>query len=449
MVRRSVVFQPGWLKTVVRTVLVISVSVWTPTSVFAKEEGNPVFSLTPDKFLVSRESHLFAAWNPNHGSRLLTSGPKVVFFGTGAGCSADTANGPVENKVTRYIKNARRLTGVALGSDVRTNSWTPSAETPDCNQAVSDPYGDSFVLIRSNKKGGSIGLYTATGPTSGNDQESFFMPIGDKGRGGRGLNRNIEATFVSYRFDWQRDSVIRPWATMDADDVGSDLKLATTQSVRTFSVGQGDAGQKTAGPFQAKQQLMMTVINPHCFRQMRAKRRLCQVQYLFNLAVYRSGVSDWQQFTLSAHPGVFLDPAQGRLPIVRGFLGGDGRRAGVTSNGAAMYTSTGAVTQHDKFEELSFNVTISFSQFKQALVEAVAKQSGRATNDIVPEDIAEHYGARWSAPSEWVLLSIHAGQEVYNPRMDIPVFIGGNIRSLTVSKAPPAAPGFRDNGLLK
>jgi hypothetical protein len=401
------------------------------------------FSFTPSDVTRIADSEFFATWNADNRQDLLKPGVKILFFGEGYGCDSNVRNGPVAAVGNRNFEDAAELTGIPLATGPGGARWTPRADEADCHDVSVSGVGDSFVHINPNPDAGGFGLFTATGPAPAGRQDSFFRPIGREGRSGSGINAHIEASFVSFRFDWHKEGAFRPWVH-PAGAVGqSAALLRSTQSVKSVAVGTGrsaDVKEVT----QAKQQLMVTFINPSCFREMRGLKRLCQIQYLFNLGLYRSGVSDWDSLPLLQRADVFIDPGQGGMPVVRGMLGRDGRAVETMPSGAPIYTSSGAATQHDVFAALEFRVSISFEQLTNALYAAAARASGKEMADTYPKDVQRLYGSRWRDPTQWALLSIHVGQEVYNPSEVFPVYIGGSVHELsleTISMPSAESPG--------
>jgi hypothetical protein len=380
-----------------------------------------------------KRREVFPAWNPDNRSGVLSPGFKVMFFGEGAGCRRNTANGPVTSIGNPYFDQALEMSGIPLATDAAGQRWTPSADIRECAEVSDRPVGDSFVHLNTDGSSAAIGLVTVAGDPLADAGRSFFRPFGAPGRNGRGVNRHIESTFVNFRFDWRREDVIRPWLAEEGVALETAVELRTVQSVAAFNVG-AMAVQSGDLPVQAKQQLMMTVMNRYCFREMRSASRLCQVQYLFNLALYRSGVADWDAIPWAKSAGVFLDPAQGGMPVVHGLLdaGDTGESVSRTPAGLPLYFSLGAASQHDSFFDREFIVRITFEQFTDALFEIAAKTFKKAAADLSHDDVRALYGSRWDDPSQWVLLSLHVGQEVYNPGEDGDGFIGGNVRELSV-----------------
>lgn len=389
------------------------------------------FSFTPGDADRTADAGFYATWNASNRQELFKPGIKILFFGEGYGCDPNVRNGPVVAVGNPNFEDAARLTGVPLAADPGRMRWTPRVDEAGCHEVSVSGAGDSFVHINPDPDAGGFGLFTATGRAPEGRQDSFFRPIGRKGRGGSGINAHIEASFVSFRFDWQKGSVFRPWVAAEGKVGQPAALLRSTQSVKTFAVGSGSTGDG-AVLTQAKQQLMVTFINPSCFHEMRGLKRLCQIQYLFNLGLYRSGVDDWDSLPLLQRADVFLDPGQGGMPVVRGVLGRHGRIVETTPSGAPIYASHGAQTQHDVFASLEFRMSISFEQLKNALSLAASKALGKETADTSSEDVKRLYGSRWRDSSQWVLLSIHVGQEVYNPSEVVPVYIGGSLHELSL-----------------
>lgn len=407
--------------------------------------GGPTFDFVSQAIRAAKQQEVFASWNPDSRSPALAPGFKVLFFGEGSGCRLDSANGPVESSGNPHFDRAMEVTGVPLATSATEMRWTPSAKTLTCKDVTGVPIGDSFIHVNPDTYVGGIGLFTATGDNLGDQERSYFEPFGAAGRGGRGFNPHIEGTFVNFRFDWRGTDLVQPWFADSAAGVETALELHTVQSVIAYTVGDATV-QNDGSAIQAKQQLMLTVINPFCFREMRAASRLCQVQYLFNIALYRSDVHDWDSVPWAKHAGVFLDPGQGGMPVVRGLLrdSDNGDVHARTREGLSLYSSLKGGSQHALFLEREFGIHITFEQFMNALFEIAAKTLRKAAADVSCDDIRSLYGSRWDDRSQWVLLSLHVGQEIYNPNGSDTAMIGGNVRALSVVGVSEGSPSTAD-----
>jgi len=391
------------------------------------------FSYQAGEMEYLHEDHFFSAWNPNHQSAVLKPGMKVMFFGRGENCEPASSNGPVSkfNELSpRQAARIKNLTGLATSD--KGHFWTPSANFEQCAPVIRNETGDSFVYVNENPRLGGIGLFTSTGPGPGGT-DSFFRPIGPKGKNGRGTNANIEGTFVSFRFGWWKNDSIRPWTDSSERDAENLAEIETIQSVATLSAG-GKDHQTTNTVVQAKQQLVASLINPSCFQTRKSKKQLCQLQYLFNLAVIRSTTRDWKEVDWFKSAGLMLDPAQGGMPVIHGPVGKPGEVTHYRHSRLALYSSEGEPSQHISFSDKLFRIQISFEQLRNALRLVTAKTANKSIARVTDEDLSNKFGHKWDEPEAWALLSLHVAQEVYNPDNQIRSFIGGNVRKLTIGQ---------------
>ena len=99
---------------------------------------------------------------------------------------------------------------------------------------------------------------------------------------------------------------------------------------------------------QAKQQMMATFLNRDCMNELTGKP--CQIQYLFNTAIARSGVTDWSAVSWFQNGGVWFDAAQGGIPIVDGPIFASGKTTADAKSKLPLFVSQGSATQqlHDR-----------------------------------------------------------------------------------------------------
>ncbi len=297
-------------------------------------------------------NEVYSAWNANDPSSVLKPGMKVMFFGRAEGCDLRAANGPVKNQGSVKFSHALDLTGIPLAPEGKGQRWTPSGNTEQCDESVREQVGDSFAHVNEDPENGGIGIFTFTGPDQ-KGQRSFFRQFDKSGKNGTGANANIEGTFVVFRFDWQKGNTVRPWAGGVKPDEQRKAEFRTVQSVAVVSVGDEVAGRGDE-PVQAKQQFIAAFINRACFQSGGGKKGLCQLQYLFNVAVYRAGVTDWDTVKWFKNAGVWMDPAQGGMPVVHGPIGRRGETSQYQGSGIELYTSLGEPSQHDIFKDKTF-----------------------------------------------------------------------------------------------
>ena len=114
--------------------------------------------------------------------------------------------------------------------------------------------------------------------------------------------------------------------------------------------------------------MMATFLNTTCLRNVSGQP--CQVQYLFNTAIARSGVSNWSQVSWFKNGDVWFDPAQGGIPIVDGPIYASGQMTTDSKTRLPLFVSQGSATQHAAFSGRTFDVTISFDQLVAEMVAA-------------------------------------------------------------------------------
>jgi len=301
---------------------------------------------------------------------------------------------------------------IPLAPEGKGQRWAPSANTEQCVQSVRDQVGDSFVHVNEDPEKGGIGIFTFTGPDQ-KGRRSFFRQFDNNGKNGTGANANIEGTFVAFRFDWQKGNTVRPWAGGKLPDEQHKAEFRTVQSVAVASEGSESVGQ-VGESIQAKQQIIAAFINHSCFKNGGNKKGMCQLQYLFNVAVYRAGVTDWDAAKWFKFAGVFVDPAQGGIPVVHGPIGRSGETTVDEGSGLELYTSMSDSSHHDVFIDKEFRIQVSFSQLKNALKIIAGKQLKRMPNQVNSSDLETVFGKQWGDSNEWLLLSVNVSQEVHN-----------------------------------
>jgi len=378
-------------------------------------------------------NEVYSAWNPNDPSSVLKPGMKVLFFGRAEGCESRVGNGPVKNQGGVRFSQSLELTGVPLASEDNGRRWAPSANSEQCDKSVRDQVGDSFVHVNENPENGGIGIFTFTGPDQ-KGRRSFFRQFDKSGKNGSGANANIEGTFVAFRFDWQKGNTVRPWAEDGQPVDQRKTEFKTVQSVAVASVGDEGASHSDE-PLQAKQQFIAAFINRTCFQNSGARKGLCQLQYLFNIAVYRAGVKDWDNVKWFKSAGLFMDPAQGGLPVVHGPVGSRGETTLDQDSGLELYTSLGEPSHHDVFKNKEFRIQVSFAQFKNALRLIAAKALKISPKQPSPADMSTLFSQSWDDPNEWMLTSVNVSQEIYNPYEDVRAHLGGAIREIVIGSS--------------
>lgn len=365
---------------------------------------------------VSGGDALFAVWNPQDQQAALKPGLKIMFFGTAQGCQAGV-QGPLAAVSDERLADVARLTGMAHGAAAPTLRWTPAGGSAGCSNEAQARSGASAVYLNADDSAGGVGMLT----TSGKQDDSgapFFGPYGRGGQNGAGTNAHIGGTFVNFRQAWSVADPLQPW-------IGG--AVARVRSVQSMGAAQVD----TAGEaVQAKQQMMATFLNPTCLRENSGQP--CQIQYLFNTAIVRSGVTDWSKVSWFQQGDVWFDPVQGGIPIVDGPIRASGAVTTDSKTGLPLFVSQGSATQHGSFSGRTFDVTISFEQLQHVLRIVAGRKLSVDPGSVSDTQVASVWGRAWNERNAWVLLTGHVGQEVYNPSSEHRVQIGGGFRSLYV-----------------
>jgi len=359
---------------------------------------------------------LFAAWNPKDPNTALKPGMKVMFFGAAQGCAAGT-EGPLAGLADSQLAAVAALTNLPHAAALPALRWTPAGTAAGCDTQAQGRAGDSAVFLNADDASGAVGMLTTSGKQDDGDVP-FFGPYGAGGQNGAGTNAYITGTFVNFRQPWGVADPLQPWA-------GN--AVARVRSVQSM----GAVKLETPGEaVQAKQQMMVTFLNTTCIRTL--ERQPCQVQYLFNTAIARSGVSDWSQVSWFKNGDVWFDPVQGGMPIVDGPVYASGQMTTDSKTGLPLFVSQGSATQHQAFAGRTFDVTISFEQLHNVLRIVAARGLSVDPASVSDTQIASVWGSAWNDRNAWVLLSGHVGQEVYNPSPAHKVQIGGGFKSLYV-----------------
>ncbi|HJV61818.1 MAG TPA: hypothetical protein VJ743_12795 [Albitalea sp.] len=365
---------------------------------------------------VSGGNALFAAWNPKDPNTALKPGMKIMFFGSAQGCAAG-AEGPLTSLADSRLAAVAGLTSMPHAAALPALRWTPAGATAGCGAEAQGRSGASAVFLNADDAGGAVGMLTTSGKQD-DGNAPFFGPFGAGGQNGAGANAHITGTFVNFRQAWGVADPLQPW---------TGHAVARVRSVQSMGAVQLD----TAGEaVQAKQQMMATFLNTTCIRTLTGQP--CQLQYLFNTAIARSGVSDWSQVSWFKDGDVWFDPAQGGIPIVDGPIYASGQMTTDSKTRLPLFVSQGSATQHQAFAGRTFDVTISFEQLQNVLRIVTARQLSVDLASVSEAQIASVWGSAWNDRNAWVLLAGHVGQEVYNPSSAYKVQIGGGFKSLFV-----------------
>lgn len=368
---------------------------------------------------VVEQGSLFTAWNPQDASAALKPGVKVMFFGAAKGCAAGI-QGPVLSVPKARLMELASLTGLSSDAVPDALAWTPSGDAEGCDSGTRSRSGGSTVFINADDQRGAVALLTTTGPQS-DGVVPFLGPFDASGQNGQGANAFIAGSFVNFRHPWWKADPLQPWLT------NGTARLQSVQSVGGLRV------PSTASvTVQAKQQMMATFLNTVCLRELGAQSKACQIQYLFNTSIQRTGVSDWSTLDWFNKAGIWRDPAQGNIPIVNGPVPVAGQAVIEPSMGVTLYASQGSSTQHKAFSGRVFDVTISFEQLQHVLRYTTAQAVTTPVSAVSSAQLASEWGSAWNQPSAWVLLSADIGQEVYNPDSSLRAEIAGGFSSMFV-----------------
>lgn len=360
-----------------------------------------------------------ASWNAynDQSGEVLKPGLKVLFFGHAEGCQGGLM-GPTEPAPSARLAQLSALTGTATDAVGRAMSWRPTAATAGCNTEVWSRPSASAVFVNASDTAGGVAMLTSSG-LQDDGQATFLGPFTAAGQNGAGANQHIGGTFLNFRHAaWTADP-LQPWL---------ETGTARVQSVQTMA--KASVNGSRADVVQVKQQMMVTVYNHQCRQDNSAMP--CQIQYLWNTAIVRSGVTDWSTQRWFQRAQVWFDPAQGSIPIVSGPLPASGVTTLEEDHGLSIWTSQGAASSHTPFVGKKFDATISFQQLSNVLRITAARKVGKSPSDVTNAEVAAVWGSRWAEPAAWSLLTSHVGQEVYNPDSQFRAEIGGNFSSLFV-----------------
>ncbi|WP_396270021.1 hypothetical protein [Ideonella sp.] len=363
------------------------------------------------------QGSLFTAWNPNDHNTALKPGMKVMFFGTAQGCAAGT-QGPLLPIPKARLDELADLTGFPAIAVLDKLTWTPSGNAEGCDGSTRSRSGGSSVFINADDQRGAVAILTTSGPQS-DGVAPFLGPFDAKGQNGTGANAHIMGSFVNFRHAWWKADPLQPWLTNG---------VARLQSVQSIGVLRVAAASSVTA--QVKQQMMATFLNTTCAKELGSQGKPCQIQYLFNTGIQRTGVSDWSTVDWFNKPGIWFDPAQGNIPVVDGPVPVSGQTAVEPAMGVALYTSQGSSTQHKAFTGRVFDVAITFAQLQHVLRYTTAKATSSPVSSVSESQLQREWGSEWNQPSAWVLLSADIGQEVYNPDTNTRVEIAGGFTSI-------------------
>lgn len=360
-----------------------------------------------------------AAWNLK-SSAALTPGMKITFFGQGIGCPLSLKDGPVSSGSAGDFALAVQRTGVPAEATLSSTRWTPSRDTSNCSSSAANEAGPHWIYFNPASSSGAIAEYTHAGPGAGG---IVLEPYGVAGADGAGANSYITSSFVGFRMKWWAADAITPWSSADG----------VARFVSTQSVGSYKAPSSASGTIQVKQQLIVSLINTDCQKNIASLGGPCQIQYVLNTAIMRGGVSDWSSYWPVAEASVWYDPVQGGMPIVASQLPAKGGVSSEVTSGLAVLSSQAGATQHMNFNRQNFDARVTFDQLKNAIKIVAAKKAGVSVDVLTDTMVENAWGASWNDPSSWVLVSTSVGQEVYNSAFNnVESYIGGGFSTIYV-----------------
>lgn len=368
-------------------------------------------------------------WNMANVQHTMTPGMKLAFFGRSPECGPEEIkDGPVTGGEEGEFATVAGRTGVttlATSPDMR---WTPSAAVEACPDGVKRRTGPHWIYV-DPRAGGAVGVYTSVGPDA-SGQPPFLQATPASGTDGQGYNANGIATFVAFRHAWGADDAVRPWRASDGQV--TEARFVSRQSVGAMEVGPATSGVTA----QVKQQVMFTVINTTCQKQRLAAGAGCHMQYLFNTAAARAGVTDWATYSPNDRAWLWFDRDQGALPIIDGHVPGKGVAALENASRLPLYRSAGNSSLHKEFTDRAFDVRISFEELQNGLRLVAARSLGLTPGQVGAEQLAQVWGPDWNNPDTWTLISTTFGQEIHNSEFETRrAWIGGGFSELYAGPA--------------
>lgn len=350
---------------------------------------------------------LFAAWNPTQAGG---PGLKIMMFGAAdTSCPAGVtgAMGPFDDAVLATVGYLGQAS--AVPPDMRFE-----AKPSMCGAAAANKRGPSRVF----SDGASIWLSTATLGGA----EDLLRPFTASGQNNTGANVNILNTSVNYKAAGAA-AAVKPWQG------GATARIAVSTSVVQLQASGGSTLN------QAKQQMAFGLFNRACQAQFPA--RLCQLQWLFALAIAQSDVTDWSTVGWAQGAYTFGDLVQGNMPIIDvTLMPASGQPGRHRETGVPFFTSRGSATQHAPFGRRTFAADIDFQQFKAVLRVASAGMLREAVgNDAACVQCERVFGAEWANTEAWELVELLSMQEIYDTTGKSSR-ITGNFNWLYVGPAP-------------
>lgn len=328
--------------------------------------------------------NIYAKWNPQIGN--FNSGIKLMMFGTPNSLCPSNKEGellPFNDNILSELN----INPLNVANELR---FEPQST---CGIDSSNLHGANYTFL----DGKNIWLKTQ----SSNESSVLLKTFNDSGQDGTGVNKNIIGNFISFRFPFLNyNEAVKPFSKNNT------ARISLSTNIKVLNTG------NSIGITQPKEQIMATIANPDCYEK---KLSLCQINILINVAIARTNVTNWSNETWSLKSKVWLDSAQGNLPIWESFLPYNGESFYFNETNKIALISRGSETVHNPEENKVFNAEISFESFKTAIRIASSKilKKNLSTNTECI-DCKAVFGEYWDNVNYWVLLDASVGQEVYD-----------------------------------
>jgi hypothetical protein len=328
---------------------------------------------------------LLTAWNPTSANG---AGMDILMFGTPDASCPQSATGPLSSFPDSVLTD-----DAYSGSPTQVPSalrfWSTPA--PTCSAAAATLAGPSNVFMDGSA------LWFAT--LSLGKPTDLLKPFSSSGQNGSGADASILDTSVDFRLAYP-GTTLAPWAQSGRARIATLAQVVTLQSA--------DASALT----QVKQTIGATLINATC--RAANPTNNCQIILQWSVAIAQSNVSDWS--TASDPPDIFLDPAQGNIPVVAADLfPAFGGTVSDSKSGLPLFTSQGPATEHAAFGPTQFDLEIDFPQFENAVrITSALILSQSVGTDAGCAQCVQVFGSGWNDPSAWLLLSLYSHQEDYD-----------------------------------
>jgi hypothetical protein len=366
-------------------------------------------------------------WNLRDAKRTMNPGMKILFWGDAQACNGGGLNGPVSAGPDDDFQQALLKTKVSGNAVTPQTRWTPSGNSDQCSADVQSKTGPTWIFINP-VFGGHVGMYTHVGPKS-SGEAPFLQATGSAGIDGEGYNANGQANFVAFRQAWGAKTAIQPWKNENGE-------VAEARVVMRQTLGSTEVGEYDGATVQVKQQAMISVINTECQKSLKGKAGPCSIQYLFNTASVRAGVTDWEAKSPSQQGRVWFDKAQASIPIVAGMVPTVGKEVLDKNYSLALYRSEGNASLHSAKGDVDFDIRIRFSELLNGARIIAAEGLSTQPSEITDQNMVDRWGSQWNDPSKWTLVATMFGQEIYNDAfLARPSWIGGGFSTIYVGPA--------------